>query len=388
MNNTTKQDFSTGKKNEIAMRAIAIDGPAAAGKTTTAKRVAAELGFVYCDTGALYRAIAVGLLDRGVTGDSPSAEIEALLPELSVSIETSENGEQQVFLNSENVTGRLRTEDVSSMASITSAIPAVRTHLEKIQKNLAETCDVVMEGRDIGTVILPHAGLKIFLTADPAERAIRRQKDLAKKGSVVPFFDVLRDMQERDLRDSTRASAPLKPAPDAVKVDNSNMTIEETVGLIVSLAEDKAFLIDSFRGAFDFLSNFYGASVFYDGLWYRNSEAAFQSAKTLDPEMRKKFAAASPSQAKSMGRMVNLRPDWEQVKDGIMLEILRSKFAPGTKCAEWLLATGSLRLIEGNTWHDNYWGVCQCEKCRGEKGLNHLGELLEKVRDELRQTAR
>ena len=388
MNSTTKQDSSTGKKNEIAMRAIAIDGPAAAGKTTTAKRVAAELGFVYCDTGALYRAIAVGLLDRGVTGDSPSEEIEALLPELSVSIETSENGEQQVFLNSENVTGRLRTEDVSSMASIASAIPAVRTHLEKIQKNLAETCDVVMEGRDIGTVILPHAGLKIFLTADPAERAIRRQKDLAKKGSVVPFFDVLKDMQERDLRDSTRASAPLKPAPDAVKVDNSNMTIEETVGLIVSLAEDKAFLIDSFRGAFDFLSNFYGASVFYDGLWYQNSEAAFQSAKTLDPEMRKKFTAASPSQAKSMGRMVNLRPDWEQVKDGIMLEILRSKFAPGTKCAERLLATGSLRLIEGNTWHDNYWGVCQCEKCRGEKGLNHLGELLEKVRDELRQTAR
>lgn len=388
MNNTTKQDSPTGKENEITMRAIAIDGPAAAGKTTTAKRVAAELGFVYCDTGALYRAIAVGLLDRGVTGDSPSAEIEALLPELSVSIETSENGEQQVFLNGENVTGRLRTEEVSSMASIASAIPAVRTHLEKIQKNLAETCDVVMEGRDIGTVILPHAGLKIFLTADPAERAIRRQKDLAKKGSVVPFFDVLRDMQERDLRDSTRASAPLKPAPDAVKVDNSNMTIEETVGLIVSLAEDKAFLIDSFRGAFDFLSNFYGASVFYDGLWYRNSEAAFQSAKTLDPEMRKKFAAASPSQAKSMGRMVNLRPDWKQVKDGIMLEILRSKFAPGTKCAERLLATGSLRLIEGNTWHDNYWGVCQCEKCRGEKGLNHLGELLEKVRDELRQTAR
>ena len=388
MNNTTKQDSPTGKENEITMRAIAIDGPAAAGKTTTAKRVAAELGFVYCDTGALYRAIAVGLLDRGVTGDSPSAEIEALLPELSVSIETSENGEQQVFLNGENVTGRLRTEEVSSMASIASAIPAVRTHLEKIQKNLAETCDVVMEGRDIGTVILPHAGLKIFLTADPAERAIRRQKDLAKKGSVVPFFNVLKDMQERDLRDSTRASAPLKPAPDAVKVDNSNMTIEETVGLIVSLAEDKAFLIDSFRGAFDFLSNFYGASVFYDGLWYRNSEAAFQSAKTLDPEMRKKFAAASPSQAKSMGRMVNLRPDWKQVKDGIMLEILRSKFAPGTKCAERLLATGSLRLIEGNTWHDNYWGVCQCEKCRGEKGLNHLGELLEKVRDELRQTAR
>ena len=387
MNSTTKQDSSTGKKNEIAMRAIAIDGPAAAGKTTTAKRVAAELGFVYCDTGALYRAIAVGLLDRGVTGDSPSEEIEALLPELSVSIETSENGEQQVFLNSENVTGRLRTEDVSSMASIASAIPAVRTHLEKIQKNLAETCDVVMEGRDIGTVILPHAGLKIFLTADPAERAIRRQKDLAKKGSVVPFFDVLKDMQERDLRDSTRASAPLKPAPDAVKVDNSNMTIEETVGLIVSLAEDKAFPIDSFRGAFDFLSNFYGASVFYDGLWYQNSEAAFQSAKTLDPEMRKKFTAASPSQAKSMGRMVNLRPDWEQVKDGIMLEILRSKFAPGTRCAERLLATGSLLLIEGNTWHDNYWGVCQCEKCRGKKGLNHLGELLERVRDELRHAA-
>ena len=370
------------------MRAIAIDGPAGAGKTSTAKKVAAELGFVYCDTGALYRAIAVGLFDRGLTGESPAEEIEAMLPELSVSVETNGAGEQQVFLNGENVTGRLRTEEVSSLASVASAIPAVRSRLNGIQKEIAASHNVVMEGRDIGTVILPHAGLKIFLTADPAERAIRRQKDLAKKGSVVPFFNVLKDMQERDLRDSTRASAPLKPAPDAVKVDNSNMTIEETVGLIVSLAEDKAFLIDSFRGAFDFLSNFYGASVFYDGLWYRNSEAAFQSAKTLDPEMRKKFAAASPSQAKSMGRMVNLRPDWEQVKDGIMLEILRSKFAPGTKCAEWLLATGSLLLIEGNTWHDNYWGICQCEKCRGKKGLNHLGELLEKVRDELRQTAR
>lgn len=370
------------------MRAIAIDGPAGAGKTSTAKKVAAELGFVYCDTGALYRAIAVGLLDCGLTEESPAEKIEAMLPKLSVSVETNGAGEQQVFLNGENVTGRLRTEEVSSLASVASAIPAVRSRLNGIQKEIAASHDVVMEGRDIGTVILPHAGLKIFLTADPAERAIRRQKDLARKGSSASFFDVLKDMQERDLRDSTRASAPLKPAPDAVKVDNSNMTIEETVGLIVSLAEDKAFPIDSFRGAFDFLSNFYGASVFYDGLWYQNSEAAFQSAKTLDPEMRKKFTAASPSQAKSMGRMVNLRPDWEQVKDGIMLEILRSKFAPGTRCAERLLATGSLRLIEGNTWHDNYWGVCQCEKCRGKKGLNHLGELLEKVRDELRQTAR
>ena len=163
-------------------------------------------------------------------------------------------------------------------------------------------------------------------------------------------------MQARDLRDSTRTSAPLKPAPDAVEVDNTDMTIEETVHMIVSMAENKTFSIDSFRGKYDFLSNFYGAIVFYDGLWYRNSEAAFQSAKTLDTETRKRFAEVSPIQAKKMGRTVKLRPDWEQVKDGIMLEILRSKFAPGTRCAERLLSTGRLRLIEGNTWHDNYWG--------------------------------
>ena len=381
----TKQDSLIGKKEENVMRAIAIDGPAAAGKTTTAKRVAAELGFVYCDTGALYRAIAVGLLDRGKTGDSPAEEIESLLPELSVSIETSGEGEQQVYLNGENVTGRLRTEEVSSMASITSAIPAVRAHLVKTQKDIAHACNVVMEGRDIGTVILPHADLKIFLTADSAQRSIRRQKDLAQKGSRVCLSDVLRGMQARDLRDSTRTSAPLKPAPDAVEVDNTDMTIEETVHMIVSMAENKTFSIDSFRGKYDFLSNFYGAIVFYDGLWYRNSEAAFQSAKTLDTETRKRFAEVSPIQAKKMGRTVKLRPDWEQVKDGIMLEILRSKFAPGTRCAERLLSTGRLRLIEGNTWHDNYWGVCQCAKCNGEKGLNRLGELLEKVRDKLRQ---
>lgn len=307
----TKQDSLIRKKEKNVMRAIAIDGPAAAGKTTTAKRVAAELGFVYCDTGALYRAIAVGLLDRGKTGDSPAEEIESLLPELSVSIETSGEGEQQVYLNRKNVTGRLRTEEVSSMASITSAIPAVRAHLVKTQKDIAHACDVVMEGRDIGTVILPHADLKIFLTADSAQRAIRRQKDLAQKGSRVCLSDVLRDMQVRDLRDSTRTSAPLKPAPDAVEVDNTDMTIEETVHMIVSMAEDKTFSIDSFRGAYDFLSNFYGISVFFDGLWYRNSEAAFQSAKTLDTETRKRFAEVSPIQAKKMGRTVKLRPDWE-----------------------------------------------------------------------------
>ena len=145
-------------------------------------------------------------------------------------------------------------------------------------------------------------------------------------------------MQARDLRDSTRTSAPLKPAPDAVEVDNTDMTIEETVHMIVSMAENKTFSIDSFRGKYDFLSNFYGAIVFYDGLWYRNSEAAFQSAKTLDTETRKRFAEVSPIQAKKMGRTVKLRPDWEQVKDGIMLEILRSKFG-----------SASLRGIPGMT---------------------------------------
>lgn len=373
------------------MRAIAIDGPAAAGKTTTAKLVAAELGFTYCDTGALYRALAVGFLDRGMDKESSMAEFESMLPHLSVSLETGKGGEQQVLLNGEDVTSRLRTEPVSTLASVTSAIPAVRAHLKQLQKSLAQRSNVVMEGRDIGTVILPQADLKVFLTADSTERASRRYQDLTWKGSVVSYNDVLRDMEERDARDSSRAAAPLKPAPDAIMVNNTRFTVNETVQLIIDLFEgvtepEQEDPISAFRGRYGFLSNFFESPITYEGIQYLNNEAAFQAAKTLDIEERGRFACVAPNVAKSMGRKLKLRADWEQVKDGVMLEILRAKFAPGTKNAALLLATGERPLIEGNTWHDNYWGACQCVRCTGREKFNRLGELLEKVRSELKKS--
>lgn len=214
------------------MRAITIDGPAAAGKTTTAKQVAKKLEYVYCDTGALYRTLAVGFLERGLE-DAGIAEIETVLPKLKVTMEMSREGEQRMFLNGEDVTHRIRTEEVSNLSSVTSAIPSVRAHLKQIQRTLAREHDVVMEGRDIGTIILPQADMKFFLTADVNERAHRRQKYLAERGERVPFDSVLRDMQERDARDSSRAYAPLKPAPDAILVDNTNMNLEETIRLIL-----------------------------------------------------------------------------------------------------------------------------------------------------------
>lgn len=375
------------------MRAIAIDGPAAAGKTTTAKQIAAELGYTYCDTGALYRALAVGFLDKELDKDSSVAEFESILPHLSVSLETGKEGEQHVFLNGKDVTGRLRTESVSTMASITSAIPAVRAHLKQHQKSLAQSCSVVMEGRDIGTVILPQADLKVFLTANPLERARRRYQDLTWKGSVVSYIDVLRDMEERDARDSSRAAAPLKPAPDAIVVNNTDLSVKETVQVIIDLFESTTDSgqddcpISAFRGKYEFLSNFFESPVTYEGIQYRSNEAAFQAAKTLDVEQRKKFVIVDPKTAKFMGRRLKLRSDWEQVKDGIMLEILRAKFALGTKNAMLLLATGNRPLVEGNTWHDNYWGACRCAGCVGKEKINRLGKLLEKIRSELRVSA-
>lgn len=379
------------------MRAIAIDGPAAAGKGTTAKRVASELGYTYCDTGALYRALAVGFLNRGLSDDSSVAEFEAVLPTLSVSLKTNEKGEMRVYLNDKDITEEIRSEEVSSLSSVTSAIPSVRAHLKQIQRSIAQERDVVMEGRDIGTVILPQADLKIFLTAEPVERAKRRYKDMIGKGGRVSFESVLKNMEKGDTRDSSRAVAPLKPAPDAIKVDNTKLTIEETVRQIVNLAKEKFGArenptitqpnsISSFTQENFFLSNFFETEILYDGLVFRNSEAAFQAAKTLVIAQREKFTNLDGRQAKRLGRGVALRPDWEQIKDDVMLQILKAKFAPGTKLAKRLIDTGNCPLIEGNTWHDNYWGVCQCDRCKGREQLNHLGKLLEKVRAELMQT--
>lgn len=217
---------------------IAIDGPAGAGKSTIAKRVAGELGFIYVDTGAMYRTIALGLLQRNVDcGDQ--AALEAALAEIEVAI-CYENGEQQMLLNGENVTGMIRNEQVSRMASISSAKPQVRAKLLQMQRALAADADVLMDGRDIGTKILPEAELKIYLTASTGARAKRRYLELREKGEDCSLEEIENQIRERDDRDMHREEAPLRQAEDAVLVDSSDMTIEAVAERIVFLARERS----------------------------------------------------------------------------------------------------------------------------------------------------
>lgn len=212
---------------------IAIDGPAGAGKSTIAKRVAKELGFIYVDTGAMYRAIAYYLLTNDVDVENAAALTKALE---SVNIEIRyENDVQQVYLNDENVTAFLRTEDVGNMASVSSAKPQVRAALLDLQRDLAETCNVVMDGRDIGTNVLPNANVKVFLTASSKERANRRYKELLEKGEAADLDQIEHDIIERDTRDMNREIAPLKQAEDAIYIDSSDMNIDEVVDAIKKL---------------------------------------------------------------------------------------------------------------------------------------------------------
>ena len=217
---------------------IAIDGPAGAGKSTIAKRVAKLLGSVYVDTGAMYRAIAIFLLNKGFTPESLDG-IEAYLPEAEVTI-AYEDGAQQVFLNGENVTGSLRREEVGNMASASSAKPAVRAKLLDLQRSLAEKTDVVMDGRDIGTVVLPDAFCKIFLTASVEKRAERRFIELTEKGEHPDLAKIAADIAERDERDANRAAAPLKQAEDALLVDSTDLSIEEVTERILRIFLAKA----------------------------------------------------------------------------------------------------------------------------------------------------
>ncbi|WP_022761608.1 (d)CMP kinase [Butyrivibrio sp. AD3002] len=212
---------------------IAIDGPAGAGKSTIAKIVSKKLGFIYIDTGAMYRAMAVHMIRNGVSGDD-SAEIEKNIDSADISI-GHENGEQVVYLNGENVNSLLRTEEVSAMASKTSANAKVREKLVELQRKQAKTTDVVMDGRDIGTVVLPDSELKIYLTAGTRVRAERRYKELIEKGETCNIDEIEADIKERDHRDMTRENSPLKKADDAVEVDSSYMTIEEVADRIISL---------------------------------------------------------------------------------------------------------------------------------------------------------
>ena len=210
---------------------IAIDGPASAGKSTIAKLVAKEKNFIYVDTGAMYRAMSLFFMQQQLEASNIEA-IEAICTQAVISI-AYENGVQQVYLNGENVTIQLREETVGNMASKTATIPAVRAHLLKLQKDLAESYDVVMDGRDIGTNILPNADLKIYLTASVEARANRRFLELTNKGVACDFTEIAQDIQERDDRDMNREIAPLTQAEDAILVDSSNMTIEEVVGTIL-----------------------------------------------------------------------------------------------------------------------------------------------------------
>ena len=206
---------------------VAIDGPAGAGKSTIAKLV-----YIYVDTGAMYRALAIHFLKKGVTPENTPDVINACR-DADVSIRY-ENGVQQVYLNGENVTGMLRTEEVGNMASKTSAVPEVREKLLELQRTLAKENDVIMDGRDIGTNILPDADVKIYLTASVETRAKRRYDELKEKGEDCDLDQIAQDIKERDERDMNRETAPLKKAEDAILVDSSNMSIPEVVSEICS----------------------------------------------------------------------------------------------------------------------------------------------------------
>ena len=216
---------------------IAIDGPAGAGKSTIARRVAKELSFIYVDTGAMYRAMALYLLRKEVNRDD-TEQIGNICQDAEISIEY-QNGEQQVILNGENVTGLLRTEETGNMASRTSKYKEVRSKLVELQRQLAKTSDVVMDGRDIGTTVLPDAFVKIYLTASSDARAKRRYDELTAKGEQCDINDIKEDIEKRDYQDMHREISPLKQADDAILLDTSNMNIEQVVAAMRDII-DKA----------------------------------------------------------------------------------------------------------------------------------------------------
>ena len=216
---------------------IAIDGPAGAGKSTIARRVAKELSFIYVDTGAMYRAMALYLLRKEVNKDD-TEQIGNICQDAEISIEY-QNGEQIVLLNDENVNSYLRTEEVVNMASVSSAVPRVREKLLSLQRKLARDMSVVMDGRDIGTTILPDADVKIYLTASSLTRAKRRYLELQEKGTVCNLDEIQKDIEERDQRDMNREISPLRQAEDAVLVDSSDLTIQQVVDRILQIFRSK-----------------------------------------------------------------------------------------------------------------------------------------------------
>ena len=216
---------------------VAIDGPAGAGKSTVARAAAKELGFIYVDTGALYRAVGVHCLRNNiVTTDAES--VGAILDDITVELKFID-GVQNVFLNGDDVSTEIRLPEASMAASNVSAIPSVRAFLFDLQRDIAAKNNCLMDGRDIGTVVLPNAQVKIFLTADPEERAMRRFKELQEKGSTVTYKEVLDDLLVRDYNDSHREIAPLKPAEDSVVINTTGYTLEESINKIIETVKEK-----------------------------------------------------------------------------------------------------------------------------------------------------
>lgn len=220
---------------------VAIDGPSGAGKSTLSRAAAKELGFVYVDTGAIYRTVALYMLRREVD-PRDCAAVERLLPEISILMEYDAGGLQRMYLNGEDVTDRIRTQEVSMAASKVSAHPAVRAFLLNMQREMAERRSVIMDGRDIGTVVLPGADVKIFLTASVEARARRRWLELKERGVSKDFRLLLQETRERDERDMNRAAAPLRPAEDAVELDTTELTFEESRQRILNIIRERAGL--------------------------------------------------------------------------------------------------------------------------------------------------
>ncbi len=220
---------------------VAIDGPSGAGKSTLARAAAAAMGFLYVDTGAIYRTVGLSARDRGVDpGDEPT--VAAMLPSLRVELRYDEAGRQRMLLNGRDVSEEIRLPEVSRYASAVSALPVVRSYLMETQRELARKHDVIMDGRDIGTVVLPDAEVKVFLTASPRARAERRCRELEERGTPQPFEEVLRDIEDRDFRDTHREAAPLRQAEDAVLLDTSALDFRQSLEALLVIIRERTGL--------------------------------------------------------------------------------------------------------------------------------------------------
>ena len=220
---------------------VAIDGPSGAGKSTLAKAAAAALGFLYVDTGAIYRTVGLSARDQGVDPGDETA-VAAMLPSLRVELRYDEAGQQRMLLNGRDVSEEIRLPEISRYASAVSALPVVRAYLMETQRELARKHDVIMDGRDIGTVVLPGAEVKVFLTASAQVRAERRCRELEERGTPQPFEEVLRDIEDRDFRDTHREAAPLRRAEDAALLDTSALDFRQSLEALLSLVKEKIAL--------------------------------------------------------------------------------------------------------------------------------------------------